>query len=50
MVASSEQLTVGKVGLRLAIVGVTSVVTSSPTQQICLCGNELMKGEVVLVT
>ena len=28
---------------RLAIVGVTSEVTSSPTQQIFLCGNELMR-------
>ena len=36
--------------LRLAIVGVTSTVTSSPTHQICLCGNEVMKREVVLVT
>ena len=33
--------------VRLAIVGVTSVVTSSPTQQICLHGNELMRREVV---
>ena len=36
--------------IRLATVGVTSAVTSSPTQQICLCGNELMRREVVTVT
>ena len=36
--------------VRLATVGVTSTVTSSPTQQICLCGNELMRREVVTVT
>ena len=36
--------------LRLATVEVTSVVTSSLTQQICLCGNELMRRDVVLVT
>ena len=28
--------------VRLATVGVTSAVTSSPTQQICLCVNELI--------
>ena len=34
--------------LRLATVGVISAVTSSLTQQICLCGNELMKRICIL--
>ena len=36
--------------IRLATVEVTSAVTSSPTQQICLCGSELMRRDVVIVT
>ena len=42
--------TLEKQDVRLATVGVTSAVTSSPTQQIWLCGNELMRREVVVVT
>ena len=34
--------------IRLATMGVTLAVTSSPTQQICLCGSELMRREVVI--
>jgi len=36
--------------IRLAIVGVTSAVTLTPTQQTCLCGNKLMRREIVSVT
>ena len=34
---------------RLATVRVISAVTSSLTQQICLCDNELMRKEIVVV-
>ena len=36
--------------LRVVIVGVTYVVTCYIPRQICLCGMELMRGEMLVVT